>query len=76
MRSPDPKPSSMRVEPFPRVTRPSQVLILGLEPGEVFVKGVVMGTVDVVGQLEWKNAVMRVMKWRARRGCGYHMLTS
>ena len=56
MRSPNPKPSSTRVEPFPRVTRSPEIFILGLETGKVFVKGVVMGTVDVVGQLEWKNA--------------------
>jgi len=55
MRSADPKSSSARVESFPRITRSPQVFILGLEAGEIFVKGIVMGTVDVVGQLEWKD---------------------
>ena len=49
MRSADPKSDSTRVETFPRVTRSFEVFILGFEDGEVFVKGIVMGTVDVVG---------------------------
>ena len=56
MRSADPKSDSTRVETFSGVTRSSEVFILGFENGEVFVKGIIMWTVDVMGQLERKDA--------------------
>lgn len=55
MRCADPKPDSGRVESFPRITRSLQILVFGFETGEVFVEGVVVGAVHVVGQLEWKS---------------------
>jgi len=55
MRGTDSKSDSARVEPFPRVTRSSQVFIFGFEASEVFVEGVVVWTVHVVGQLERDN---------------------
>lgn len=56
MRGAEPKPNSARVETFPRVTRSFQVFVLRLEPCKVFVEGVVVQSVHVVGQLEKNSA--------------------
>jgi hypothetical protein len=49
MRSADPKAGSARVETLPGVTRSLEILVFGFEAGEVFVEGVIVGTVYVVG---------------------------
>ena len=58
MRGADPKPNPARVETFPRVARSFKIFVLRFEAGEVFVKGVIMGAVDVVGQLERRERVV------------------